>query len=372
MSWCGCWFRTTGWHMRVEPAREPRRIVVKLTDRCNMSCGFCAQAKNRSRGVSRVVDLEFEHFERFFRTPFEDNNKLLFLWGGEPLMHPRWRDFAEFGRRRGWRVQLNTNGWLIHENLDALPILVDDLIISLDGLSETHDRLRRRTGAFRRVKQSISRLVREGGPLARSVSINTVITEALLDELPAFVKEVMSWGVRGIVLELPTFIPADQESAVKSHFSRLGWCYDHARAYIQDYSAFPSARFIELYKKLLEIHGGRIGLTPVLRSSTQVRAYFATSRPLGLPYCPEINHGLVLEPDGRIVSCSDFPDTCIGSFIDTEWQAAWRSPAYAAVRRAFDDNHPPAVCLRCCQTVWEVQSDNLPQTNVDVAPLRRT
>ena len=89
---------------------------------------------------------------------------VLILSGGEPLMRPDLFDLAHSAKALGFYVALSTNGTLIDAAL--IPRIrearFDYLGISLDGLEATHDRFRRRPGAFRESLQGL-RLCRDAG-----------------------------------------------------------------------------------------------------------------------------------------------------------------------------------------------------------------
>jgi len=89
---------------------------------------------------------------------------VLILSGGEPLMHPDLFRIAGGAKEMGFYVGLSTNGTLIGpENLDAIVETRFDYVgISLDGIRDTHDRFRRRVGAFDEALRGL-RLCRDAG-----------------------------------------------------------------------------------------------------------------------------------------------------------------------------------------------------------------
>jgi MoaA/NifB/PqqE/SkfB family radical SAM enzyme len=79
-----------------------------------------------------------------FRVP------VLILSGGEPLLRPDIFDIARRAKAMGFYVGLSSNGTLIDErNIDRIADVDFDYVgISLDGIGDTHDRFRRKEGAF--------------------------------------------------------------------------------------------------------------------------------------------------------------------------------------------------------------------------------
>jgi len=131
------------------PRRDPPGPVViwNLVRRCNLTCRHCY-------AISADVDFpgELSTAEIFnvmddlkrFRVP------VLILSGGEPLLHPDIFPISARAKRMGFYVGLSSNGTLINErNIAAIAAAGYDYVgISLDGIGATHDRFRRRQGAF--------------------------------------------------------------------------------------------------------------------------------------------------------------------------------------------------------------------------------
>ena len=147
----------------IGPVRKPRGPVViwNLVRRCNLTCKHCY-----SISADRDFPGELSTGEVFavmddlkaFGVP------VLILSGGEPLLRP---DIFEISRRAkalGFYVGLSSNGTLIDaHNIGAIAALGYDYVgISIDGMRETHDRFRRRQGAFDASLHGI-RLCREHG-----------------------------------------------------------------------------------------------------------------------------------------------------------------------------------------------------------------
>jgi heme d1 biosynthesis radical SAM protein NirJ len=129
--------------------RKPTGPVViwNLIRRCNLTCKHCYSisadrdfpGELSTREVNEVMnDL------RTFGVP------VLILSGGEPLLRSDIFDISRRAKSMGFYVGLSTNGTLIDErNIDAIDEVGYDYVgVSIDGMRETHDRFRRREGAF--------------------------------------------------------------------------------------------------------------------------------------------------------------------------------------------------------------------------------
>jgi heme d1 biosynthesis radical SAM protein NirJ len=107
---------------------------------------------------------------------------VLILSGGEPLLRPDIFTIAHRARAMGFYVGLSSNGTLISpDNIGQIAAVGFDYVgISIDGMRETHDRFRRKQGAFDASMAGI-RLCREQGI---KVGLRFTMTEDNAAELP--------------------------------------------------------------------------------------------------------------------------------------------------------------------------------------------
>lgn len=129
------------------PALTGPVVIWNLVRRCNLTCLHCYS-------ISGDVDFPGElSTEEIFATLADLRAfgvKVLILSGGEPLLR---RDIFEISQRAkelGFFLCLSTNGTLIEDWLaDKIAAAGYDYVgISIDGLKETHDIVRRKDGAF--------------------------------------------------------------------------------------------------------------------------------------------------------------------------------------------------------------------------------
>lgn len=198
----------------LENRREKKRtglypldtLILYVTMRCNAKCDHCFCWEDLNVGIP---EMSIEQIGKLAESTPPLNT--LLLTGGEPTLR---RDlpqiFDAFARRNKVRtVFVNSNGLkpdlieeLIREMKSAHPNVGLDFQISLDGLQETHDKIRGVPGNFDKVITTLNRvleLAREYPAL--STHVLTVITEtnykelvALNDYLRAHVSETLVHG----------------------------------------------------------------------------------------------------------------------------------------------------------------------------------
>ena len=131
------------------PARKPPGPVViwNLVRRCNLTCKHCYSiSADKDFPGELSTDQVFTVMDdlKQFKVP------VLILSGGEPLLRPDIFEISKRAKDMGFYVGLSTNGTLIDEsNIDKIAEIGYDYVgISIDGIKATHDKFRRRVGAF--------------------------------------------------------------------------------------------------------------------------------------------------------------------------------------------------------------------------------
>ena len=176
--------------LRPTPA-GPRRdtpgpvVIWNLVRRCNLTCMHCYSisadidfpGELSSAEVLRVMDEL-----KAFRVP------ALILSGGEPLLRKDIFEIAQRAKTLGFYTALSTNGTLIDL---ALATRIRDtgfdyVGISLDGLEKTHDKFRRKEGAFGKSLNAL-RLCRD---LGVRIGVRFTLTQDNAADLPGLLERV--------------------------------------------------------------------------------------------------------------------------------------------------------------------------------------
>ena len=162
-------------------ARKPPGPVViwNLIRRCNLTCKHCYSI---SADIDFPGELSTAQVYRVMDDLRAFGVPVLILSGGEPLLRPDIFDISRRAKRMGFYVGLSTNGTLIDENsIDQIAEIGYNYVgVSIDGLRDTHDRFRRRVGAFDESIRGI-RLCRDQGIKA---GLRFTLTQDNAHELP--------------------------------------------------------------------------------------------------------------------------------------------------------------------------------------------
>ncbi|MGZ9256634.1 MAG: radical SAM protein [Candidatus Binatia bacterium] len=168
------------------------RLIIELTDRCNLRCRHCFDARHAGTG-----DLSLDILSKVLQEGKSCGFDEISFTGGEPTLH---RQFAEIVRlvcAAGYRFGFVSNGSnflhhyaLLLEHREWL----EGVTFSLDGARETtHDRLRGK-GSYRQVVRAASICVFKGIPF----TLNMVLSAESRSEVREMVELGASLGSRAV------------------------------------------------------------------------------------------------------------------------------------------------------------------------------
>ena len=121
----------------------------KLLYRCNLECKMCPFWRREDEELLTLPD-EVRIMDALARAGVS----FLGFEGGEPLLRKDVADILREAHAR-FHTSLVTNGWLLEHRLPEIAPHLDLLFVSLDGIGETHDRLRGIPRSFGRAVQGM-------------------------------------------------------------------------------------------------------------------------------------------------------------------------------------------------------------------------
>lgn len=273
-------------------------LVLSVHSACNCRCVMCdIWRANADRREISLDDLE-RHVDAIRRL----HVRRVMLTGGEPLLHGNLWAFCDRLRQLDIRITLVTTGLLIAQHVDAIAGVVDELVISIDGDAEVHDRIRRVPGAFARIERGVALLANYASrprTLARSV-----VQRENCARLRSTVRAVADAGIDRL-----SFLAADVSSAA---FNRpTPWSVERQGevALSRDQLPLLAAAIDDVEAQCgwaLE-RGFIVGGVPALRRIHDYYAALAGPRPFPPVRCNAPWVSAVLEPGGGLRPCFFHP-----------------------------------------------------------------
>lgn len=178
-------------------AYVPEYCVWELTLLCNMRCVHCGSSAGRAREheltVAECLPLADELAALGCRHAT--------LIGGEIFLYRGWEEIAGRLADRGVLVNIITNGLVLDDaEIEKIRLAkLCNVCLSIDGLKESHDAIRRRD-SFDRALRALGRLRSEGIP----VSVVTTLMESNVKELPGLHALLVEYGVESWQLQIGT------------------------------------------------------------------------------------------------------------------------------------------------------------------------
>jgi AdoMet-dependent heme synthase len=195
-------------------------VVWRVTERCNLSCKFCAYDRELSwprRDANPKSIRDFGAVLSEYQQITGDS--VLVSWlGGEPLL---WQPLTELTRtfcsEYQLRVSTTTNGTRLSfpEVRAHLLEYYSELTISVDGIGSLHDESRGWPGGFARLERDVTRLANEKridgrGPILRA---NVLLMRETLPGFEQLCVRLADWGIEEITFnqlggnDRPEFYP---------------------------------------------------------------------------------------------------------------------------------------------------------------------
>jgi MoaA/NifB/PqqE/SkfB family radical SAM enzyme len=257
--------------------------------------------------------------------------------GGEPLMHSSLFHLCARLRSMGIRITILSTGLLLEKYAAAIVEHVDEVIVSLDGPAEIHDRIRRVPSAFHRMSAGIQALLRIEPRFP--VAARCTVQKANHASLGATVEAARAMGLRSI-----SFLAADLASTA---FNRPeGWPVER-----QDEVGLTAAEIAALERELDALPAdGFVLESPekLRRIARHFRAHLGAVDPAA-PRCNAPWVSAVVESDGTVRPC--FFHAPLGTLAEEPLARILTGPRAVEFRRTLNVAQNP-ICRRCVCSLY--------------------
>ena len=199
-----------------------KALCLHVSHTCNLNCSYCFASQGKYHGARAVMSFDVGKQALDFLIAHSGTRRNLEVdfFGGEPLMN--WdvvKDLVRYARsieqqhQKNFRFTLTTNGLLIDDEvIDFCNREMSNVVLSLDGRQEIHDRYRvdyAGVGSWAKVVPKFQKFVRERGD--KSYYIRGTFTHAN----PDFLKDIqcmLDLGFTELSMEPVVSSPDDPEA----------------------------------------------------------------------------------------------------------------------------------------------------------------
>lgn len=268
---------------------------------------------------NKFTELSLDLVDEIFKDPFLNKNiEIINLTGGEPTLHPEFEKIVEIIVRncpRLKRIDVPTNGIDTDKVVDrierALAVIFPysdvrlTVTVSLDGVGETHEKIRGVSGCFEKVVNTVKELKKlESLYHNFSLSLNTVINKINYDKL-----EQIRFFARENNIFLNYTLGAISEVGVESIQVKEGFYLD------DEEKKRTVATFIKWVKENKEI-------TPSY-ANFLINFLNTSKRKWGCVF--KERKAVLLDADGKIYACGNYKKFYIGDITKNSFKEIWRS-----------------------------------------------
>lgn len=194
-------------HTNLGEEPHPRYVVWELTLKCDLACRHCGSRAGRPRDEELTLAEALDVVDQLAQAGTYE----LTLIGGEAYLWPHWLEVVRAATDRGLRVTMTTGARQVDAELAqaAAKAGMRGMSVSIDGLRQTHDRLRAVPGSFRQAVQALGH-IRESG---MTVFANTQFNRLNLPHVEELSDLLLLAGVRVWQVQLtgPMGRAADRE-----------------------------------------------------------------------------------------------------------------------------------------------------------------
>ena len=157
------------------------------------------------KGNNNVQELCEEDIRDMMDSFKKLNTKFIVMSGGEALMHPNFFRLCEILKSNKLGITILSTGLLLKKYANEIISKTDEVIVSLDGSKEVHDKIRNVPNAFVKLEEGVRELKKLNKNF--KVTARCVIQRENFDDLPNIVNDAHKIGLDQI-----SFLTADVSS----------------------------------------------------------------------------------------------------------------------------------------------------------------
>ena len=126
-------------------------LILMPHSNCNCRCIMCDIWKG-NKNIQQLDESDIKNMIGSFK---ELNTKLVVMSGGEALMHPGFFKLCEILRSHKIKITILSTGLLLKKYANDIINKSNEVIVSLDGSEDVHDKIRNIPGAFSKLKEGV-------------------------------------------------------------------------------------------------------------------------------------------------------------------------------------------------------------------------
>ena len=214
--------------LKEKTAGVVKALCLHVAHTCNLNCAYCFASQGKYHGERAVMSFEVgkQALDFLIANSGTRRNLEVDFFGGEPLMNSQVvKDLVAYARsiekehNKNFRFTLTTNGLLIDDDvIDFANREMSNVVLSLDGRKEIHDRYRvdyAGNGSWERIVPRFQKLVAARG--GKNYYMRGTFTHANPDFLKD-IQQMLDLGFTELSMEPVVCAPGDSSALTEEDF----------------------------------------------------------------------------------------------------------------------------------------------------------
>ena len=310
-------------------------VILMPHSACNCKCVMCDIWKD-NKNLKQLTEGDIQGLLSSLK---KFGTREVVMSGGEALLNPNFFRLCEILHQQNIKISLLSTGLSLKKNVEQILTWIDNIIVSLDGNEEVHDRIRNIPHAFQKLKEGVQ-LIKSIDPKFR-ITARTVIHKLNFRIWDSIIDSAKEMGLDQI-----SFLPAD----VSSHaFNReVLWSENRQHEILVEQNELPELSVVingilENYEE--DFESRFIAESPgKFRKIYNYYAAFYNLNPFPYKKCNAPWVSTVIEADGTVRPC--FFHEPIGNIRDNSLEEILNSKESIRFRKDLDMDSNNT-CVKC-------------------------
>ena len=320
----------------------PDRAKWELTVLCNLNCVMCHQKKRRKDAGKQ---LSLEQIKKIIGNLYTSGIRKLLFKGGEVFVRKDFFDILDYVESKGFRVNIISNGTMVNEK--AAKKLnqysnIDVITFSLDGLRETHNKIRGSNLAFDRTIKAI-KLTSNRNFL---IHIASVVQKDNLNEIPSLIKLCSGLKVDIISFTMEMFYNEKEINAAEKMLGQKTF-FQPEKSSKYDFS-FEQLKKVKMQiKKLGRKHGILTLFYPEI-ANDYLYDFYDGKLKNSLKFVCENFFEVSIDENGNVLGCP-LLKSYHGNLLEKPFKEIWFSKDFREFRKKMFRYNLIPTCKKCCK-----------------------
>jgi Fe-coproporphyrin III synthase len=310
-------------------------VILMPHSACNCRCVMCDIWKD-NKNLKQLTENDIQDLLISLKRL---ETQQVVMSGGEALLNPNFFRFCEILQKQNIKISLLSTGLTLKKNAEQLVQWVNDIIISLDGNEEIHNRIRNFPDAYKKLRDGVQHI--------KSISPGFKITgRTVIHRLNFRHWRSIIDSAKEIGLDQISFLPAD----VSSHaFNReVLWSDQKQHEILLDENELSELK--KITEVVIEKHSADFANHFIAESPEKLKkiysyyAAFFNLNPFPYKKCNAPWVSAVVEADGTVRPC--FFHSTIGNIREQSLESILNSKESIRFRKELDMN-TDSTCAKC-------------------------